>query len=176
MNNQKILAQHAIYKGLALGATLIVFELIALFLGIITQDFMQFINTAIAVTMVIIAIRHYRDRMNYGLLRFGEGFQIGLFIFLTAGIVFAVFRYIELTLVTDLGPSLQSQAERNLDTSSMSEEQLEFWNLTLKMAFTPGIRAFSTLFGMVFWGSILSLILARLYKRDANPMINNSNQ
>ena len=88
MNTGKTLFQHALSYGIALGITLSVFEIIGYYLGIITKPILSFINMAITVSMLIVAIRKFRDQINNGILSFGNGFLIGLFICLIAGSIF----------------------------------------------------------------------------------------
>ena len=79
-----------------------------------------------------------------------------------------VFRFIEYSLIPAISADLLIETEDKLIDSSMPEDQIEVWSKIYSMAFTPSVRAFSTLFSMSFWGAILSLILAAIYKREGN--------
>ena len=125
MNTNSPLFRHALYYGVALGITLSVFELIAFLLGIITKPIMGLINIALIVSMLIIAIRKFRDQVQNGLISFGNAFVIGLLTCLISGAIWSLYRFIEYSLSPGVIEEILLVIEEKLLESSMGEDQIE---------------------------------------------------
>lgn len=171
MNANNPLVRHAMYYGVALGITLSVFELLALFLGLLNKPTMSFINIAIVTSMIIIALRKYRDQIQNGSLSFGNGFIIGLLICVFSGAIWSLYRYIEYSIAPQLIDDLLLIKEEMLLESKMDEDLIESMMKINTMYYSAPFIAISTFFfNMVLGGSILSLILAGIFKKDGNPL------
>jgi hypothetical protein len=144
-------------------------------MGIISQPILPLINMVVPSIMLMIAIRKFRDTLNHGQLKFGTGFLLGFIICLGTGTVFGVFRYFEYTLFPELGEQLSMTSQQRLAESSLPQDRVELWSKAYRLAYTPAFRAISTVFSFIFWGSILSLILAAAFKRENSTTPINSN-
>lgn len=171
MNVNNPLIRHAMYYGVALGITLSVFELLAFFMGLINKPTMSFINIAIVTSMIIIALRKYRDQIQNGMLSFGNGFVIGLLICVFSGAIWSLYRFIEYSIAPQLIDDLLLITEEKLLESSLEEDVIESMMNIYDVFYTPPFIAISTFFfNMVIGGSILSLILAGIFKKEGNPL------
>lgn len=176
MNINNPLFRHSLFNGIVLGITLSLFELIAYLLGILPKTIMGYINIAIVTSMVIISIRKYRDQFQNGFISFGNAFLIGLFICLISGAIWSLYRLIEYSLAPQIIEDLLLMIEEKLLESSMQEDQIESMMKLYGMIYTAPVLAISTfIFNMGIGGSILSLILAAILKREGNPLLNDSN-
>ncbi len=175
MNQNKTTFQYALNFGIALGLTLSLIELLAFLLGMLDHWLMGFINIALVVSMISIALRKYRDQINNGFLPFGKAFLTGLFICLISGAIWSVYRMIEYSLAPTIIEDILIQIEEKLLESSISEDQIESMMKIYSMLYTAPFLAISTfIFNMGFGGSILSLIMAAIFKREQNPLISDS--
>ncbi len=53
----------------------------------------------IAMATVFVAMKHFRDNMNEGIMSFGQGLQIGLGISMVGGLAFAIYNAVFVTLI-----------------------------------------------------------------------------
>ena len=172
MQTKKTTFQYALYYGIALGITLSIFELLAYFLGILTKPIMGVINIALVVSMLIIALRKYRDQVNNGILPFGQAFLIGLFTCLISGAIWSAYRLIEYSLAPEIIEEILLVIEEKLLESSMDEDQIESLMKIYTMVYTAPVMAIATfVFNMGFGGAVLSLIMAAIFKKEDNPML-----
>jgi hypothetical protein len=177
MNINNPLFRHALIFGAALGITLSIFELLGFFLGILTQPIMSFINIAIVTSMLIIAIRKYRDQNLEGFISFGKAFLLGLITSLIAGAIWSFYRLIEYSLAPQIIDDMLVVIEEKLLETSIAEDQIESMMKLYSIIYTAPILAISTfLFNMGFGGAILNLILAAIFKREENPLLTDSNK
>ena len=176
MNNMQQLYKHTLIFGISLGVTLSVFELIGFYLGLLTKPIMGIINIGIVTSMLIIAIRKYRDQLQDGFVSFGHAFLVGLFTSLIAGAIWAFYRILEYSMAPVIIEDILLMIEEKLLESSMDEDQIESMMKLYTMVYTAPVLAISTFFiNMGIGGAILSLILAAIYKRENNPLISNTN-
>ena len=56
-----------------------------------TQEIAGYLTIALSMIFVYFGIRHYRDKVNGGVLRFGEGLKLGILIALIPSICFGLF-------------------------------------------------------------------------------------
>jgi len=167
MNINDPLLKHSIQFGIALGVTLTVIELITLFLGIIVEPYMQLVNISIIVSMLIIALRKYRDQIQNGLLSFADGFKVSFFICLISGAIWAIYRLIEYSLVPELIDEMLIILEDAFMERHMPEDQIEAIMKLYEIGLTPPVLALTTLiFNMGFGGALLSLALASAFKKE----------
>jgi len=138
---------------------------------------MGLINTGIIVSMLIVALRRFREQNENGLLSFGNAFLIGLFVCLISGAIWSIYRLVEYSLDPNIIKELLLVIEEKLLESSMNEDQIESMMKLYTMFYTALFLAFSTFaINMGFGGAILSLILAAIFKREGNATLTNSNR
>ncbi|QQS50231.1 MAG: DUF4199 domain-containing protein [Bacteroidota bacterium] len=167
----KPIYKHALTFGLSLGITLSLFELLGYFLGIVIKPIMSLIYIAVVVSMLIIAIRKFRDQAEGGFLSFGNAFLVSFFTCLIAGAIWAVYRFAEYTLAPGIIEETLLTLEEEFLKNNMSEDQIESIMKLYTLFFTPAVVAVTTfVFNMGFGGAILSLIFAAIYKREKNPL------
>ncbi len=175
MNHNKTTFQYALNYGIALGLSLSLIELLAFLLGLLDHWLMGFINIALVVSMISIALKKNRDQFNNGILPFGKAFLIGLFTCLISGAIWSIYRLIEYSLEPSIIENILLQIEEKLLESSISEDQIESMMKIYTMLYTAPFLALSTfIFNMGIGGSILSLIMAAIFKRDQNPLLTDS--
>ena len=62
-------------------------------------------------------------------------------------------------------------SQERLLSRGISDNQVELQTSIMEKMITPGFIALTSLFSSVFWGTIASLILAVLLKREENPLL-----
>jgi hypothetical protein len=116
---------------------------------------------------VFISVKRYRDHESGGVLSFGRAYGTAMLTCVFTGILWSSYEYV---LYKFLSPGmLETRIEEFQDiwlSKGLSEEVVELYTAM----FTPFILAMSYLFSTAFWGAILSLPVAAIYKREKNPL------
>lgn len=155
--------------GLYLGIFGIVLQLIVHYGGL--EDFTDpFSTTNLIISAVtylsgfvitFLGIKYFRE-YNEGLLTFGEGMSVSLFIGLFAGLLGAVFMFIYASyLVPDLGETIMN----TIDTDEISADEAEIMKNTMGFATSPIFLAFSSIIGSIIAGVIYGLIGSAILKK-----------
>ncbi len=161
--------KHALYPGVFLGFTLVILEFSALFLGLLFHKYLANIFTIIVFFSISIAIKKYRD-YNNGYLKFSSAFKIGFVTCVISGAIWSIYRYIEYKLSPSILEEIIRANKEALSESWATSDRLEFMMEATEKVTTPATLAFLNTFivSMILGGSILSLFLAFILKRE-NP-------
>jgi len=158
-------------NGLILGFIGVVLTLILYFFDLITNSSLSYIILLIEAIVLYFMIKSYRDNVLMGYITYGQSVGAGVVIFLYATIISTIFTYI---LYKFIDPGLINKmlavAEENLVKKGVPSDSIDTaMNLTKKMM-KPGIMLISGLFGGVFLGTIVSLIISIFTKKEGNPL------
>lgn len=153
-----------------LGAATIVTQLISHYGGL--QDFSDPMSTTnivlsvlgyvISFILTFLGIKYYRSN-NEGLLTFGEGVSVALFIGLFSGIIGAIFMYI---YAAYLDPGIAEAMMSGMDLDEMSSSEAEAAEQAMGFATSPIFLAFSAFIGSIILGLILGVISSAILKKD----------
>lgn len=166
MQINKIWIKVIVTYGLMLGLSLSLIEFGALYLGMIFQSQMSIIYIFIIEFFLFIAIKKYRDENLGGDIKFLESLLTGLFISMSAGFIWSVYRYFEYLLVPGILEEWISNHVDVIEATNISSEQkeLQIALYTKINAFTKSF-VFTFIFGMTVGGLFLSLFLSFLLRR-----------
>lgn len=153
-----------------LGAATIILSLISHYGGL--QDFtdptsttnivLSVIGYVLAFALTFVGIRYYRSN-NEGLLTFGEGVSVALFIGLFSGIIGAIFMYI---YAAYLDPGIADAMMSGMDIDEMSSQEAEAAEQVMGFATSPIFLAFSAFIGSIIGGLIWGVISSAILKKD----------
>lgn len=124
----------------------------------------------IAFSLIFVAIKNYRDKMNQGNISFGKAFQIGLYITLIASTIYVVTWLIDYYyFIPDFMDKYAASTIEKLKTSGASASEIE--KTTIEMAVfkerykNPFFNAMMTYTEILPVGLIVSLIASAILKR-----------
>jgi hypothetical protein len=164
--NSTSLRKWAMTYGLYLG---IFHMLFILFLYSRNQMFdsgtLEYLSLAIIVGVTWFGLANYRDKVNKGILSYGQGVGLGVLISVFAGVFSATTIYMLMTFDKSLSDLLLVITQENLMKSGWPDELIENMSKMYEIAIKPGMVAFSEFFGKVFIGTLISLIVAIVVKR-----------
>ncbi len=165
--------------GLYGAVTICLLSLLAWFAGsdldLGTQEILGYASMVAALSFVYFGIRHFRDRLNSGMLSLGTGIRIGLGISLITALAFGILDLIYILWINpDFLDSYYAQVVADLKDSLPEEElaerlkameaEKEFWS-------SPWL-SFAVMFLTVFLiGVVISLISALVLQRKASQPI-----
>ena len=169
-NNSSTLKSNILQYGILLGGISVVFALMLFFLDMhYTQESaVNWINWAITITVLILAIYSYR-KSNDGFLSLSEALKLGLGISVISALIAIIYTYI---LVNFLDPdtiekTIEVTQNKMLDENpEMTQEQIDLAKeMQLKFSSIGVISTMILIFSLVF-GFIVSLITGLILKRN----------
>jgi len=120
------------------------------------------LSIIIGLVVVYLGIKYYRGH-NEGLLTFGEGISVSLFIGLFAGVLIAIFMYI---FAAYIDPDLGAEIISNIDTDEMSENEADAMEQAMGWATSPTFLAFTSFITSIISALIYGLIGSAILKKD----------
>lgn len=159
-------------NGLILALAGIAFSLIIYFLDLTFNKSVGYINVPIQIALLYFLLKSYRDNFMHGKITYGQSVGAGVVMFVYFSVIFAVYTYL-LWSVIDPGMVKKSMA---FAEDAMVQKGTPQAAIDAGMAFTakimkPGIMAFFSIFGSMFFGVIYSLLVSIFIKREENPLL-----
>ncbi len=153
----------AMLYGLFLGVFYIFFTLFLYYTDkMIIPGAISYVGTVVFITVLWLALKNYRDKVNGGYLSYGKGVGIGVLITLYSTFFISSVYFIVLSLDKTLLVQYVAQFEEIMMNSGLPDELLEKFNEASKATLTPGIYAISAFFKEMIGGTILTLIVAAI--------------
>lgn len=135
------------------------------------QEVLGWLSMVLAMVFVFFGIKYYRDKVNNGLLSFGQGIKVGLLIVLLPSIAFGLF---DLVYVAYMDPGFMEKyyaykvaevtaatpPDKLAETLKTLEQQKEFFASPLMQFLTMAISVFAI-------GVIATVISSFILKRNA---------
>ena len=164
-------------NGLILGLLGVVFSLVLWFLDLTFNKNMGYIFMIVETVILFFLVKSYRDNYLHGAISFGQALGAGVVIFLYTSIITAIFSAL---LYTVIDPELMNKGlaatEEIYRERGMPQEQID---MGLKMAGKMMKPAISIPIGLIismFFGFIMSLIVAAFVRKEGNPLIETPQQ
>lgn len=153
--------------GLIAGFVGIIYSVILYMLDQNLNRALGFVGLAISLVIMILAIRSFRDKIRGGILPFGPAFGFLMVLLIVSGILGNIYYYI---LITAIDPDIVSkmmdmQMEKMIEKGVPEEAMDQAMTMTAKFM-KPGIQVAMAMASQLFFGTILSLIIAAIFKRD----------
>ncbi len=161
------LTKWAMTYGLYLGIFHIIFIIIMYMTNhFFNNGYLSYISTAFVIGITWLGMTKYRDHVNNGVLKYGQGLGLGVLISVFAGIFAAATTYIIMKFDGSLSDQMLNLMEEEIMKSGMSDDMLENVEKMYKIMVTPGVVAFSGFINKVFTGTLISLIVAAFVKKN----------
>ncbi len=105
-----------------------------------------------------------------GTITYGNALGFGVMLSLFAGIILAVFTFIQMTVIDpEYISKLIAIVEEELASKGMADDQIEMALEMQKKFMTPAFISISAIFRLVFMGFIFSLITSIFLKKEKSP-------
>ncbi len=154
------------YLGLFTG----VYSIALYYLGAFENGLLGLISRAVFILTLFVGMKQFRDKLNGGFLTYSKGVKLGVVISLSTGFVSGLFL---LVLVKFIAPEfiglLIDKALLILSESGLPESQIVQAEKMYRKLFTPGSLVFFEIIGQAIIGTLISLILAAIVKKDKPP-------
>ena len=159
-------------NGLILGLVGVVYSLIIYFFDLTFNSYQGYIGMAVQLGVLYFLLKSYRDNFRHGQITYGQSVGAGVIIYLYYGIIMALFTYL---LFTVIDPGLVKKslafAEETMLKKGVPQAAMDAGMAMQEKIMKPAIMAPMNLFGSMFSGTIISLIVSIFIKHEGNPLI-----
>ncbi len=172
MRIQNIQLRHTLIYGAIIGGTITFYQVLLYVFGMTNNKTLENVTLFLFVLGVYITVKRFRDGESEGVISFKKAFTTGFLTCLVIGIIGAVYTYFQ---VKYLSPNLLEEiielSQERLLNRRASDSHVELQSAFMDKMITPAFVAFASVFSSLFWGSVMSLLVAALLKRDENPLL-----
>jgi hypothetical protein len=159
-------------SGLILGLAGIVYSLVMYFLDLSLNQAQGYIFMVVQIALLFYLVKAYRDNYMHGMITYGQALGAGVVICLYYSIIAAVFAYI---LFAVIDPGLLDKqlaiAEEMMLKRGIPQAQIDAGMAVQKKIMIPEVMAPVSILGNMFFGLILSLIVAAFVRKEGNPLV-----
>lgn len=126
----------------------------------------KIITWAFTIGAMVYIIKNFRDALNGGYLRIGQGTGLSALTGLFQGIIMAIFMYVFTTSINpDMMVMMEDQALQQLESQGLSESEIDQAMEMSKAFMTPGFISSMLLVGSVIMTTLLGLIISAIMKK-----------
>lgn len=159
-------------NGLILGLIGVIYSLVIYFFDLTFNRSIQWIFLLVQIIILFFLVRSYRDNYRHGLITFGQALGAGMVICLYYAIIGAIFAYLLYKVIdTNLVAKQLAYTEGLLQDKGLPEEAIEMSMKFQKKIMIPEIMAPVSIIGSMFYGLIISLIIAAFVRKEGNPLV-----
>jgi hypothetical protein len=159
-------------NGLILGLTGVVYSLVMYFLDLSFNQVQGYVFMVIQIALLFFLLKSYRDNYMHGQITYGQSVGAGVVINLYSAIIAAIFMYLLYTVI-DSGLTEKQLAfvEEKMLQKGVPQTAIDAGMAFQRKIMKPEIMAPISIFGSMFWGTVLSLIISIFIKKEGNPLI-----
>lgn len=159
-------------NGIILGLVGIVYSLVMYFLDLSLNSIQGYVFILIQIVVLYFLVKLYRDNFMHGMITFGQALGAGVVICLYYSIIIAIFTYILYAFIdTNLIDKMLAMTEEKLLDRGLSQSQVDAGMSVQSRIMKPAFIAPISIFGNMFQGLIMSLIVAAFVRKEGNPLI-----
>jgi hypothetical protein len=159
-------------NGAILGLIGIVYSLVVYFLDLTFNKAQGYIFIVVQFVVLFLLVKAYRDNYKHGMMNFGEGLGAGVIICLYYSVIMAIFTYLLYTVIdTNLVTKQLAFTEEIMQKKNIPQASIDAGMAIQKKIMKPLIIAPLSIFGSMFWGFLMSLIVAAFTRKEGNPLI-----
>jgi hypothetical protein len=159
-------------NGVIMGTVGIIYSLLIYFLDLTLNQTQGYIFMVIQVALLWYLLKSYRDNYLFGNITYGQSVGAGVIICFYYAIIAAVFAYILYTVI-DVGliDKQLAFAEETMMAKGLPQSAVDAAMAIQRKILKPEIMAPISIFGNLFSGTIISLVVGIFIKREGNPLI-----
>ena len=133
------------------------------------NSWIQWVGLVILLIGLILVVRERRDKDLGGFITFGQAFSVG-FLFCMLLSVFSVVSNLLMTrlIAPDMMTEIMKYSEQKMVDKGMTDDQIAMGMKFTEKMMAPGAQAIIIILFTAFFGAILALIVAAIFKKE-NP-------
>jgi len=162
-------------NGLILGLIGIVYSLVMYFLDLSLNKTQGYVFILVQIVVLFYLVKSYRDNYMHGMITFGQALGAGIIICLYYSIIIAVFSYILFAFIdTNLLDKMLAGTEERLIERGLPQAQIDAGMAVQQKLMKPAFISGISIFGSMFQGLIMSLLIAAFVRKEGNPLIDST--
>jgi hypothetical protein len=162
-------------NGLILALVGIIWTIGLYFLDLTFNTTLGYIFLVIEIVILFFLVKSYRDNYLHGYMTYGQAMGSGVIIVLYSAIIMAVFTYI---LYAIIDPELTTKKLAFLEEMMLKrgapEASIEPFMKMQEKVQKPVIQAIGSVFGTMFMGTIMCLLVGIFVRKEGNPLIDSN--
>jgi len=159
-------ARVALKWGLIAGVVSMIYSTALYMTSQFTNNALTWLALLISVTFIVLAMREFRT-LNGGFMTYGEGVGLGTLVATISGMLSATYSYFYMNFIdTTIMQQIMDQSRVKMEEQGMSDDQIEQALEVSQNFMSPGLTFLFGVLGSVFFGLILSLIIAAFMRRN----------
>ncbi len=169
--NKNDILRHSATYGAIIGFALIIYAILLYIGDLSLSKALGWISYIIIIVGLYIGIKKFRENEPSGAIKYSKALGVGVLICVFLGFIGAVFTYLQFRFIDPdlVGKILEMNEEKLLD-KGLSEDMIEMQSQFMMKFMTPGMMAISSFISYIFMGTIFSLIIAAILKKEPNPV------
>jgi len=166
-NSSNSVTKWAMTYGLYLGVFHIIFNVILYLTNhLFNPGYYSYISTAVVIWITWSGLVKYRDGVNGGFMKYGQGLGLGVLISVFSGIFAAATMYIIMKFDGSLSDQMLDLMIEEVERSGLSGDMVDSMEKMYKIMVSPGVVALSAYISKIFGGAFISLIVAAFVKKN----------
>ena len=168
MEQKSTFWKSAMIYGLYFGVAITFYSVILYVLGLSLNENIKYLSFLLSAVGVVIVQINYRNRELDGVISYGQALGFGVAVILIGSIITSIYSFIIFSIDPSLIEQIKIAQEEAMLKKGMSEDQIEAGVAMFSKMSSPGIMAIFSLFGSLFFGTIISLVTSIFVKRQPN--------
>lgn len=171
--NKNDILKHSATYGAIIGFALIIYAILLYIADLSLSRGLGYISYIIIIVGLYIGIKKFRENEPSGAIKYSRALGVGVLICVFLGFIGAAFAYLQFRFIDpDLVNKILEMSEEKLLEKGLSEDMIEMQSQFMRNFMTPGMMALSSFISYIFMGTVFSLIIAAILKKDTNPLEN----
>jgi hypothetical protein len=167
MEAQKSAFGTALKYAIITALAMFIFSIVLYITNMYLNQGLNWLSWVIMLAGLIFAVKDRRDKDLAGFISFGEAFKTGFIFCLLTGAIGAVFSFIKMNFIApDMLGEILKKAETDMINKGLPDDQIKIAMGWTRRFTTPLMIAVFSVVGSAFFGAILSLIVAAIFKKD----------
>lgn len=165
-NKKHSLTYSSMTYGLYLGLALVVYYLVLYVANQFFNPGLGYVVYLIIAGGLFFSMKHFRDKLNAGVLTYGNGVKLGVLVAVFSGFISGVFTYVLFIIDPTLIDQMIQVQQQALIESGVPDSQIELVEEMMRKRSNLAVIVISSLFSMALVGLLISLIVAAIVKKN----------
>lgn len=159
-------------NGVILGFIGVIYSLVLWFLDLTFNKNLGYAFMLVQIVILYFLVKSYRDNYMHGMITYGQALGAGVVIVLYSAIIGTLFSFLLYSVIDpDLAAKSLAFTEETLVKQGMPQAQIDATLRISEKIMKPAIIIPIGLISSVFFGFIMSLIVAAIARKEGNPLV-----
>ncbi|UCH13276.1 MAG: DUF4199 domain-containing protein [Bacteroidales bacterium] len=169
--NKNDILRHSATYGAIIGFALIIYSVLLYIADLSLSRALGYVSYVIIIAGIFLSIKRFRENEPSDAIKYGKALGVGVLTCVFMGFIGAVFTYVHFKFIDpDLINKILEMTQDKLLDRGLSEDMIEMQSEFMMKFMSSGMMAVSAFINYIFMGTVFSLILAAILKKEPNPV------